>query len=76
MLTQNPFSHECKMPNSKAKLRGFATLSTMPRLGLLTAFGLVPQSDPGLTSTKIASEEIVLSKVAASETARELNFPS
>ncbi len=64
MLTQNLLSQERKM-----KLRWFVTLSTMPLLGVITAFGLVPQSDLGLNSSKVAIEDIALPKVAASETA-------
>ena len=59
MLTQNPLSQERKM-----KLRWFVTLSTMPLLGVVTAFGLVPQSDLGLNSTRIAVEQIALPKIA------------
>lgn len=55
MLTQNLLNKERKM-----KLRWFVTLSTMPLLGVLTAFGLVPQSDLGLTSTKLTITEITL----------------
>ncbi|EKE16754.1 MAG: peptidase M23, partial [uncultured bacterium] len=57
MLTQNLLSQERKI-----KLRWFVTLSTMPLLGVLTAFGLVPQSDLGLASTKVAIEQIALPK--------------
>jgi len=59
MLTQNLLSQERKM-----KLRWFVTLSTMPLLGVVTAFGLVPQSDLGLNSTKVSIEQIDLPKVA------------
>ncbi|MFZ5523065.1 MAG: peptidoglycan DD-metalloendopeptidase family protein [Pseudomonadota bacterium] len=55
MLTQNPLSQE-----RKKKLRWFVTLSTLPLLGVLTAFGLVPQSDLGLPSAQVAIEDIVL----------------
>lgn len=55
MLTQNPISQE-----RKKKLRWFVTLSTVPLLGVLTAFGLVPQSDLGLPSAKVAIEELTL----------------
>lgn len=58
MLTQNPLSQE-----RKKKLRWFVTLSTMPLLGVLTAFGLVPQSDLGLPVAVVAIEEITLPKV-------------
>ncbi len=61
MLTQNLLSQERKM-----KLRWFVTLSTMPLLGVVTAFGLVPQSDLGLDSTRVAIEQIALPKVAPS----------
>lgn len=59
MLTQNLLSQERKI-----KLRWFVTLSTMPLLGVVTAFGLVPQSDLGLASTRVAIEEIALPAVA------------
>ena len=59
MLTQNLLGQERKI-----KLRWFVTLSTMPLLGVLTAFGLVPQSDLGLPSAKVAIEEIALPKVS------------
>lgn len=59
MLTQNLLSQERKI-----KLRWFVTLSTMPLLGVVTAFGLVPQSDLGLASTRVAIEEIALPKAA------------
>ncbi|MDD5383959.1 MAG: M23 family peptidase, partial [Gallionella sp.] len=64
MLTQNLLSQERKMPKSKTKLRWFITLSTMPLLGVVTAFGLVPQSDLGLNSTRISLEQIALPKIA------------
>jgi len=55
MLTQNPLSQE-----RKKKLRWFVTLSTLPLLGVLTAFGLVPQSDLGLPSSQVTIEDIDL----------------
>lgn len=58
MLTHNLLSHE-----RKVKLRWFVTLSAMPLLGVVTAFGLVPQSKIGLDSTQIYVQEIPL-KVA------------
>jgi len=73
MLTQNPLSQERKMPESKIlagkkKLRWFVALSTLPLLGVVTAFGLVPQSDFDLTSSRVAIEDITLPKVADPET--------
>ncbi len=55
MLTQNLLSQERKM-----KLRWFVTLSTMPLLGVVTAFGLVPQSEIGLDTTQVTVQEIPL----------------
>ena len=63
MLTQNLLSHERKI-----KLRWFVILSTMPLLGVVTAFGLVPQNDFSVTSTRIAVEEIALPKVIPNTT--------
>ncbi|MDZ4201742.1 MAG: M23 family metallopeptidase [Gallionella sp.] len=59
MLTQNLLSQERKM-----KLRWFVTLSTMPLLGVVTAFGLVPQNELDTGFAKLAIEEIALPKVA------------
>lgn len=59
MLTQNLMSQERKM-----KLRWFVTLSTMPLLGVVTAFGLVPEDKLGLDTTKLAVEEIALPQIA------------
>lgn len=59
MLTQNLLSQERKM-----KLRWFVTLSTMPLLGVVTAFGLVPEDKLGLDTTKLAVEEIALPQIA------------
>lgn len=55
MLTQNPLSQERKM-----KLRWLVTLSTMPLLGVVTAFGLVPQSKIGLDNAQLTVQEIHL----------------
>ncbi|MDH2919540.1 MAG: peptidoglycan DD-metalloendopeptidase family protein [Sideroxydans sp.] len=55
MLPQKSISQERKM-----KLRWFVTLSTMPLLGVVTAFGLVPQSQIGLDVTQLSSQEIPL----------------
>jgi len=64
MLPQNMPDQERKISERKKKLRWFVTLSTIPLLGVITAFGLVPQSDLGLTPTKITTEEIPLPKIA------------
>jgi len=69
MLTQNQLNQEYSMPESRKKLRWLITLSTMPLLGVVTAFGLVPQSDFGLDSSKISIEQVILPKVAPSVSA-------
>ncbi len=61
MLTQNLLSQERKM-----KLRWFVTFSTIPLLGVVTAFGLAPQGDFGLNSTKTVVEQIALPRIAPS----------
>lgn len=63
MLTQNLLSQERKM-----KLRWFVTLSTMPLLGVVTAFGLVPQNQIGLDDTQLTVQEIHLN-IAPQQTA-------
>ncbi|MGA7749093.1 MAG: M23 family metallopeptidase [Gallionella sp.] len=68
MLTQNQFSQGRKMPESKKKLRWFVALSTLPLLGVVTAFGLVPENDFDLTSSRVAIEEIALPKVTDPDT--------
>ncbi len=55
MLTQNMINQE-----RKNKLRWFVTISTLPLLGVVTAFGLVPTSDLGLNTGKISIEEVAL----------------
>ncbi len=68
MLTQNLLGQERKMPGNKKKLRWFVALSTLPLLGVVTAFGLVPQNDFDLVPSRVAIEEITLPKVADPET--------
>ena len=68
MLTQNLPSQARKVPDGRKKLRWFVTLSTMPLLGVVTAFGLVPQSDLGLNPATVSIEQIALPKVAPSAT--------
>lgn len=65
MLTQNSNGQLHKMhlnrkPDGKKKLRWFVALSTLPLLGVVTAFGLVPQSDFDLGSTFANLETIAL----------------
>lgn len=55
MLPQNTLSHAHKM-----KLRWFVTLSTLPLLGVVTAFGIMPQTDAGSRAQKAVFEDIAL----------------
>lgn len=61
MLPQNTLSHAHKM-----KLRWFVTLSTLPLLGVVTAFGIMPQSAFNASEQKTIVEEISLPLVADS----------
>jgi murein DD-endopeptidase MepM/ murein hydrolase activator NlpD len=69
MLTQNMLSQE-----RKNKIRWFITLSTMPLLGVVTAFGLVPSSNLGLNTGKIAIEQIALPGSASTDAAAATTF--
>lgn len=55
MLPQNTLLHAHKM-----KLRWFVVLSTVPLLGVVTAFGIMPQNDILSRPEKIVVEEIDL----------------
>lgn len=59
MLPQNTLSHAHKM-----KLRWFVTLSTLPLLGVVTAFGIMQQTDAGSRELKTVIEEIALPSTA------------
>ena len=63
MLTQNPLGQGSNMPEGKKKLRWFVALSTLPLLGVVTAFGLVPQSDFDFTSGLVDVADIALPKL-------------
>ncbi len=67
MLTQKLLNQERKISERTKKLRWFVTLSTMPLLGVITAFGLVPESNLGLTTGKLAIQEIALPQIAPGE---------
>ncbi len=60
MLTQNVIHQGRKVPPSRKKLRWFVALSALPLLGVVTAFGLVPQDDLGFASADITIENITL----------------
>lgn len=55
MVTQNPLTQARKL-----KLRWFVTLSTLPLLAVVSAFGIIPQSEIGFTFNKSVVEEISL----------------
>jgi len=55
MLPQNTLSHAHKM-----KLRWFVTLSSVPLLGVVTAFGIMPQTDALTRPQQVLVEEIAL----------------
>lgn len=62
MLPQNTLSHAHKM-----KLRWFVTLSTLPLLGVVTAFGIMPQTDSSLRDQKTVVEDIILPRIASAK---------
>lgn len=55
MLSPNNLTQEKKL-----KLRWLVALSSLPLLGVVTAFGIVPQSDNSYTPLTMVAEEIVL----------------
>ena len=59
MLTQNTLTQERKL-----KLRWFVAVSSLPLLGVVTAFGIVPQTDITNTQLKTVVEEITLPPIA------------
>lgn len=61
MLPQNSLLHAHKL-----KLRWFVTLSTLPLLGVVTAFGIMPQTDMLSATQQTVIEEIALPSVEQS----------
>ena len=59
MLTQNTLTQERKL-----KLRWLVAISSLPLLGVVTAFGIVPQNEITATPPKVVVEEITLPQVA------------
>ncbi len=55
MVTQNPLTQTRKL-----KLRWFVIVSTLPLLAVVSAFGIIPQSEIGFTFNKSVVEEISL----------------
>ena len=58
MVTQNPLTQARKL-----KLRWFVTLSTLPLLAVVSAFGIIPQSELGFTFNQNVVEDIALPAV-------------
>lgn len=59
MVTQNPLTQARKL-----KLRWFVTLSTLPLLAVVSAFGIIPQSQISFAFNQKVVEEISLPTVA------------
>ena len=59
MVTQNPLTQARKL-----KLRWFVTLSTLPLLAVVSAFGIIPQSEISFTFNQKVVEEISLPTAA------------
>jgi len=59
MLTQNTLTRERKL-----KLRWFVAMSSLPLLGVVTAFGIVPQHEIASASMKTVVSEIALPDTA------------
>jgi murein DD-endopeptidase MepM/ murein hydrolase activator NlpD len=55
MLTQNTLKHAYKM-----KLRWFVAVSALPFFGVVTAFGIMPQTSLDLINLKTVSQELAL----------------
>ena len=55
MLTQNPQTQERKL-----KLRWLVAVSSLPLLGVVTAFGIMPQNQVSTLGSKTVTQEIVL----------------
>ncbi|MGB9093677.1 MAG: peptidoglycan DD-metalloendopeptidase family protein [Gallionella sp.] len=56
------------MSEHKKKLRWFVALSALPLLGVVTAFGLVPQNDFDLATNKVDIENVALPEVSVDRT--------
>ena len=59
MLTQNTLTQERKL-----KLRWFVALSSLPLLGVITAFGIMPQTEIITSPQKTVVEEIAVPQIA------------
>lgn len=69
MLPQNLHQQKRILSENRNRLRWFIALSTLPFLGVVTAFGLVPQNNLGIASSQIAISEVMLPKASPINTA-------
>lgn len=67
MVTQNPLIQARKL-----KLRWFVTLSALPLLAVVSAFGIIPQSEINFSFNQHITEEVVLPNPAADENKQEV----
>lgn len=74
MLTQKQLTKERKMTESRRKLHWIVAASTLPLLGVVTAFGLVPQNELDFSSLSAAIEEIALPAEAAATNTTSVSF--
>ena len=63
MVTQNPLTQARKL-----KLRWFVTLSTLPLLAVVSAFGIIPQNEISFTFNQKVAEEVTLPSAAQETT--------
>jgi murein DD-endopeptidase MepM/ murein hydrolase activator NlpD len=67
MVTQNPLIQARKL-----KLRWFVTLSALPLLAVVSAFGIIPQSEINFSFNQHITEEIVLPNPVGEENTQEI----
>jgi len=66
MLTQNTLKHAYKM-----KLRWFVAVSALPFFGVVTAFGIMPQTSLDMVGLKTVSQELALPAIVKNKTAAD-----
>ena len=69
MLPQNTLSHAHKL-----KIRWFVTLSALPLLGVVTAFGIMPQSNPNSVMQSVVIEPVALPSATLATTSSTATF--
>ena len=71
MVTQNPLTQARKL-----KLRWFVTLSTLPLLAVVSAFGIIPQSEISFSFNQSLVEEIALPVVSKESNSKDIFWRS